>query len=233
MSIFGILLSGSAPRFSIRLTNESPQRIGAISNGFRLYSPDGAQWHDVVTSATEDFPTHIVGTPGGFGFDYGPFLREAGVTGSGADTVGFGAYSMFSNGLAGGYDEVAFIIDIGPIPEESVGKQICFDSCWYPPTNEWMWQSWYTSEPADIPTWDGPHCFTVAACCEYRGDATLDGGINVSDPDLSRGVSLPGRAGPGCFEAGDVNGDTTGPNVSDLTYLVAFLFQGGPEPPGC
>lgn len=31
--------------------------------------------------------------------------------------------------------------------------------------------------------------------------------------------------------AGDVNGDTVGPDVVDLTYLVDFLFAGGPSPP--
>lgn len=30
---------------------------------------------------------------------------------------------------------------------------------------------------------------------------------------------------------GDVNGDINGPNVADLTYLVAYLFNGGPPPP--
>ncbi len=30
---------------------------------------------------------------------------------------------------------------------------------------------------------------------------------------------------------GDISGDGTGPNVDDLTYLVAFLFSGGPPPP--
>lgn len=33
------------------------------------------------------------------------------------------------------------------------------------------------------------------------------------------------------FVCGDVNGDGTGPYISDLTYLVAYLFQGGPPLP--
>jgi len=33
------------------------------------------------------------------------------------------------------------------------------------------------------------------------------------------------------YICGDVSGEGEGPNVSDLTYLVAYLFQGGPEPP--
>ncbi|MFH1374946.1 MAG: hypothetical protein ABII79_14275 [bacterium] len=30
---------------------------------------------------------------------------------------------------------------------------------------------------------------------------------------------------------GDINGDGMGPDVGDLTYLIAYLFQGGPSPP--
>jgi hypothetical protein len=30
---------------------------------------------------------------------------------------------------------------------------------------------------------------------------------------------------------GDINGDLQGPNIHDLTYMVAYLFQGGPPPP--
>ncbi len=31
---------------------------------------------------------------------------------------------------------------------------------------------------------------------------------------------------------GDIDGNGAGPNVSDLSYLVSYLFEGGPEPPG-
>jgi hypothetical protein len=30
---------------------------------------------------------------------------------------------------------------------------------------------------------------------------------------------------------GDANNDGTGPDLSDLTYLVSYLFMGGPPPP--
>lgn len=33
------------------------------------------------------------------------------------------------------------------------------------------------------------------------------------------------------FLCGDVNGDGDGPNIVDVTYLVAYLFGGGPPPP--
>lgn len=33
------------------------------------------------------------------------------------------------------------------------------------------------------------------------------------------------------FICGDINGDWNGPNIADLTYLVDYLFFGGPPPP--
>jgi len=51
------------------------------------------------------------------------------------------------------------------------------------------------------PYWSGPHCFEIAACCNHDG-------IH-----------------------GDVNYDFSGPNIADLTYLVDYLFRGGPPPP--
>lgn len=52
-------------------------------------------------------------------------------------------------------------------------------------------------------------------------------------------VRSPAWGGPFCFTIedccietrGDVNGDGTNANMTDLTYLIAFLFQGGPPPP--
>jgi len=35
------------------------------------------------------------------------------------------------------------------------------------------------------------------------------------------------------MEEADVNGDTYAPNIQDLTYLVAYLFDGGNPPPLC
>lgn len=42
---------------------------------------------------------------------------------------------------------------------------------------------------------------------------------------------VPGALTISEIACGDINGDGEGPNVSDMTYLVSYLFSGGPEPP--
>jgi len=70
--------------------------------------------------------------------------------------------------------------------------------------------------------------------------ATLDSGlfeasivVHNNDPDedpLVIPVSLTVAYVPQ-YVCGDASGDGSSPNVADLTYLVAYLFQGGPAPP--
>jgi len=57
----------------------------------------------------------------------------------------------------------------------------------------------------------------------WRVDAT-DAAGNVSVSDFFTLLYID-------FICGDVDGSGGVPNVSDLTYLVAYLFQSGPEPP--
>jgi len=57
--------------------------------------------------------------------------------------------------------------------------------------------------------------------------------INSNDPanaQVTVPASLTVTVEP-AYLCGDVNNDGQGPNVTDLTYLVAYLFQGGPAPP--
>lgn len=45
-------------------------------------------------------------------------------------------------------------------------------------------------------------------------------------------TGIPGvKAEPPEYVCGDVNGNGSGPNVSDLTYLVNYMFKGGAPPP--
>jgi hypothetical protein len=131
--------------FYIRFVGDGDTH-GGISNGFRVFSGDGASW------------TSTQGDTLGIGkaqFDGGFFINPFSVTGSGADTLGFSAFRFFGSGLPAGYDDVAYVIQIGPIDASHHGKTICIDSSWYPPSGLWKW-----SGVDVVPNWDGPHCFT-------------------------------------------------------------------------
>ncbi|MFQ6008633.1 MAG: hypothetical protein ACE5K8_06740, partial [Candidatus Zixiibacteriota bacterium] len=60
----------------------------------------------------------------------------------------------------------------------------------------------------------------------YNADIVL----SSNDPDSST-IVVPVLLNVVDYICGDVNGDSIGPNVVDVTYLVDFLFLSGPEPP--
>ncbi len=65
-----------------------------------------------------------------------------------------------------------------------------------------------------------------------RGDANMDGGVNISDP-IAILRAIGGTVAPGllqCPDAADAD-DNGGVNLTDAVYLLNFLFLGGPAPP--
>ncbi|MBU8934698.1 MAG: hypothetical protein KOO62_11935 [candidate division Zixibacteria bacterium] len=175
--------------FHIRYTY-TPGNGSAIigsSNGFRVYSQSGATWQPITWDTASIGWSNI--------YDGGVFMAPRSVTGSGADTIGLGGFAMFSQGMRDPFDKVVFNIST-EVDENQVGKNLCLDSCFYPP-NQWLWN---TNGPmgAFYPPWDGPHCFSIVPGCP-------------------------------CGDITDCDGEV---NIMDLTWLVAYLFTGGP-PPDC
>ena len=218
-------------RFYIGATAGGSHDIGGMDNGFRIYSPDGAVWDTTIPDT--------IGTLGLAQFDFGYFVTSHNVTGSGADTVGFGGLNTQPEGMNRYFDTVAWVIEIGPVDPVYDRKTICLDSCWYPPTDRrWIWA--YTGDDNDvyryIPTWGGPYCFQIVEpCCQLVGD--IDG--NRTGPDIADLIYLvtfmfQDGPEPGCMEQADINGDDAPmPDISDLIYLVTYMFQNGPPLPTC
>ena len=144
--------------FYFRLTNAGADTFKGIANGYRVYSPNGATWDTTVGN-------NDLGTIGPAEFDLIWHINEFGLTGSGADTLGFGGSRGSSGtGLPAGFDDTAYTITIGPISSLDHSKTICLDSAYYPPIGLWKWDGGIVDNlfiGVRFPNWDGPHCFTV------------------------------------------------------------------------
>jgi len=147
--------SGELITFYIRLTNVSADTAWrGITNGFEVYSPDGAEW---TTTTSDTLPTLTWGDH----FDLIFQLTEFSVTGSGADTLGWAGSKMTGIGLPTLFDDTAYTITIGPIDTSHHGRMICLDSSYYPPTGIWKWASGGGAANSRTPVWGGPYCYFI------------------------------------------------------------------------
>jgi hypothetical protein len=201
--------------FNIRLTNNTGYNITGSTNGFRIYSPTGAEWVSTVGAATGAITMDM--------YDGGYFDNLFSDDGMGADTIGFGGFKLFKPGVPDGFDEIVATIDIGPIDPMYHKGQICLDSSFYRPIGFWKWS---TTGGDVYPDWDGPHCFTVfdpdapeenlPPVLEPVGDQVTDENVNLtfgvvaSDPDATTPLMTMTSADlPGAALFTD-NGDGTG-----------------------
>lgn len=193
-----LLKAGNEHVFEIRLRNLQTDDHFNTSNGFRIYSNDGAVWNDSRGYWRNGFD----------GLFDQAFIGSFSADGYGADTVRFGTVTFDpTRGLPPGYDEVAFAIAIGPTNQSDHGKHICIDSSFAPPGAIWMWSS-ITSALEVAPEWSGPHCFTIIDC---------------DQPGLTDEIKL---ACGGCIgTVGNVNCDPDQiVDFGDLTELIKYMF---------
>ncbi len=168
--------------FFLRFTNPGPPNTANLisySNGFRLYSPDGATWRPFshLPYQNMDPPWNVLVYYPDWSliWDRDIWVVSYGVDGSGSDTLGHAGSREESIGAPPGFDEVVFTISTKFEPQEH-GKTICLDSCFYPPENKWHWNADTGTFGELYPAWDGPHCFTIK-----DGDDDGDGVINHLD----------------------------------------------------
>jgi hypothetical protein len=136
--------------FYLRLTNGSVA-TEAISNGFRIFSDDGAEWNNTIGDTVTGLGIKDM-------FDQLFSINHWSITGSNADTVGFVGSKLFSTGLPEDFNDVMLKITIGPIAPGvgNHGKTITLDSSFFQPSGVWNWTGYV------IPVqWDGPHIYTI------------------------------------------------------------------------
>jgi hypothetical protein len=136
--------------FYLRLTN-CTFATDAISNGFRIFSDDGAEWNNTIGDTLSGLGIKDM-------FDQLFVINPWSITGSGADTIGFAGSRIFSTGLPADFDDVMLKISIGPITPGvgNHGKTITLDSSFFQPSGTWKWTGCAT-----LIQWDGPHTFTI------------------------------------------------------------------------
>ncbi len=147
----GQLKAGQKVTFYLRYTNNTGRPVAGFSNGFRVYSPDGATWGTTTSDST--------GGVGRGSMDGGVFFVNFGIDGAGADTVGFGGFRIMKEGISNEWSGTAFTITIGPISPSMAGKKICLDQSYFPPGGVWLWS--LDDQSDNLPDWGGPYCFTI------------------------------------------------------------------------
>jgi hypothetical protein len=72
-------------------------------------------------------------------------------------------------------------------------------------------------------------CTSLAFAAFKRGDANVDGTVDISDPVRTLNYLFIGAPNPGCDDAMDGNDDGN-VDISDGVYVLNFLFTGGAAP---
>jgi len=197
-----LIVPGVENVFQLRLTNDSTGHHYNVANGFRIYSPDGAQWsYPNVDTARVDATFESL-------FD-SFFLNLFSVTGIGSDTIGFaGVATSASDGMPDPWDAVVYEIIIESRIADS-GKHICLDSSFYPPGGFWVWGS-LTDASERIPDWSGERCFEIKACPTWYQD---DDGDTYGNPT----VSLTQCEHPTGYVLDNTDCDDTNPDINPTT----------------
>ncbi|MEA3280819.1 MAG: thrombospondin type 3 repeat-containing protein, partial [Thermodesulfobacteriota bacterium] len=83
------------------------------------------------------------------------------VDGIGADTIGSGGYGVSGIPQGTDVDWVEFTTSLDP-SLDGQGKYLCIDSCWYTPSNPYVWSFPQPVGEIPAPAWGGPYCYMIA-----------------------------------------------------------------------
>ena len=172
--------TGHDIRFHIRYTNNTGYTVAGSTNGFRVYSPDGAQWTPITYAATGAITAEM--------FEqvfFNPFSADGAL----ADTIGFGGFKLFAGGIPNGFDAVVMSLET-KVHSAFDGKTLCLDTAFYRPGGVWLWS---IPDDADVtPEWDGPHCYAI----EYDVTDVAEGGSEALPDDFELFQNYPNPFNP-------------------------------------
>ncbi len=258
----GGVLVDSKIVFYIRLTNSTGYTVSGISNGFRIYSPDGASWEPWISVDTifegpppstafdttyytqwqEPVQTNLIwccGGPSAIFSAIGSRSMAIPAFGTGADTTGlfgFGVGPGEGVGVPDGFSERSWTIQIDRIDASNVGKTVCLDTAMYRNGPNPVEIRWEVDTGLVYPEWKGPRCFTIVdqCCWGTRGNINLDwrDEIDISDLTVLVAWMFKSGAAPPCMLEADVDGNAEF-DIQDVTHLVGYMFKNGPEPAAC
>ena len=189
--------------FMLRYTNPDPVHAWSISNGYRIYSPDGAVWRG--PSLIDTMPGVIPASS--FDLAYATVLYH----GATADTFGVLGAFLHGPGLLPMFDGFPYAIRIGGFEISSTGLHVCLDSTWFRPGGAWKWANGSTTV---YPAWGGPYCYTIydLPC----------GKPSPVDPS-------PAHCGCCLWTTGNVDGDPADlTDISDVVAMVDYLRSSQP-----
>ncbi|HUV31322.1 MAG TPA: dockerin type I domain-containing protein [Acidobacteriota bacterium] len=176
-----LLVAGEQHSFDLRATNLGSYVNYNPTNGFRIFSEDGAQWTFPLADTTIDTTITLIEPPPDPVFDttidtvivfswVDPtyraffdqfFVNQYSVDGIGSDTTAFAGVGLsVDRGIPDGWDALSYKIILQSRLQDH-GKHICIDSSWFPPGGTWKWAPLNVMFPQISPDWSGQSCYRV------------------------------------------------------------------------
>jgi hypothetical protein len=191
---------GKTVKFDLRTQNVGGigAQVISFTNGFRMWTQKNGSYtnnfspmvYDSAALGWEDL------------FDITFSLLPFSIDGIGEDTVGIGGVRNKGDGFLVGFDEVTWYLSTDlPAPPTGDGDTLCIDSCWYSPSNPFIFSC---AGPVTIAAyWGGPYCYhmyDVPNTEPYWTDTVLDGTADhcvIYEADLTAATTTKTRRAPG------------------------------------
>jgi len=217
---------------------ENDIRLGGVSLGFRLYSPDGvtcefyeAGGFDIEIGSGPKFIKGVAGSrwmsgvaADGSCWDLGGTLINTSLV---PDQFLIGGAALGA-GLEPGPMQRMLEIHFTPgeLDNYYETKILCLDSAFFPPAGSFIFVD--ATGPSIKPALDH-HCWPVKRTCWYEpGDADGSDVVDLADAVYIIRYVFSGGPEP-MWLGGDPNADCV-VDLADAIYLIDYIFRGGPAP---